>query len=104
MKRRKGEPIGEALREREMLLLEETAMLQVEREKMNIAVQLAQMVIRDSVRKFRWGQETLDGLRADLQSAKDGFQSACAKLTHLDHFTKERAWNDLIKAMKKELL
>lgn len=104
MKRRKGEPIGDALRAKEMLLLEETAMLQVEREKMNIAVQLAQMVIRDSVRKFRWGQETLDGLRADLQSAKDGFQSACAKLTHLDHFTKERAWNDLIKAMKKELL
>lgn len=87
-----------------MLLLEETAMLQVEREKMNLAIQFAQMVIRDAVRKFRWGQTDEDGLRADLQSAKDGFTNSCAKLTHLDRFTKERAWNDLIKAMKKELL
>ena len=79
-------------------------MKEYEREKMSIAVTFAHMMIINAISQYRNNEITIDEFKNQINMAKDGFYNVTSKLEHLDRFEKERAFENLIKSIRRKIV
>ena len=102
--RRNGESLYEPLKEYQQKQMEKNAIIEYEKQKMNCGLYFTRMQISDILTLYKNGEIGYDEMKVKLSEIVELAKKNISELTHIDKFEKERAFQNLVKSLRKQFV